>query len=204
MAYSEFAQESANQLLDLTSCMAELFPDTRPAVAPAWLAETLARGGQSSHMATRSGKARSEFIVAFILLTARESSGDRFAIYSGQRLDVDQARGLAVECDFILTASEPILTLQAPIAVLVEAKKHDIEIGLGQCVAQMVAADLFDQAAGRPAGPIFGCVTTGETWQFLKLDGAVILLDRGRYYRTELSLIPAIFVDITSRQLKAA
>jgi hypothetical protein len=59
--------------------------------------------------------------------------------------------------------------------------KNDIEGGLGQCVAQMVAADLFNQAAGREGISVFGCVTTGEAWQFLRLNGTAALMDRQRY-----------------------
>jgi hypothetical protein len=52
-------------------------------------------------LALLSEKARSEFIVAPVLLVARELSHDTVAIYSGQRLDVDASRGLQGECDFI-------------------------------------------------------------------------------------------------------
>ena len=197
MAYSEFTLDSASRLLGVTSQPAELFPGVQPAVAPAWLADTLARGGQGLHLSTISEKARSEFVVAPVLLAARELSGDRFAIFSGQRLDVDPGRGLTGECDFILTASVLGPPLRAPIAVVVEARKNDIEAGLGQCAAQMVAADLFNQAAGRPPSPVFGCVTTGETWQFLKLTGQMILLDHDRHYINEHPLILAIIKQIS-------
>ncbi len=182
MAYSEFTLETVKHRLGVPSRTADLFPDARPAVISAWLSETLAKGGQGVQMSLISEKARSEFVVAPVLLAARELSGNRFAIYSGQRLDVDPARGLVGECDFILAASETGFTLQAPIAVVVEAKKNDIEAGLGQCAAQMVAADQFNQADGRADAPVFGCVTTGETWQFLQLHKNFLLIDRNRYY----------------------
>ncbi len=70
----------------------------------------------------------------------------------------------------------------APIATIAEAKKNDVEAGLGQCIAQMVAARRFNEAAGHPTAPVYGCVTTGETWQFLRLAEPAALLDRTRYY----------------------
>ncbi len=90
-------------------------------------------------LALVSEKARSEFVVAPILLAAREMSRETLTIYSGQRLDVDPERGLQGECDFILALSAPLPRLRAPLLIIVEAKKNDIEAGLGQCVAQMVA-----------------------------------------------------------------
>jgi hypothetical protein len=133
-------------------------------------------------LALLSEKARSEFIVAPILLAVRELSGERFAILSGQRLDVDPARKLQGECDFILALSEPVPRLRAPVLTIVEAKKNDIEAGLGQCVAQMVAAQLYNERSGQPLPAISGCVTTGEAWQFLRLTGTVVTIDQGRFY----------------------
>jgi hypothetical protein len=182
MAYSDFTLEAVGRVLGVTSRAADLFPGLRPIPAPAWLEEELERGTQGMQLSLISEKSRSEFIVAPLLLASREVSGNRFAIYSGQRLDVDPEKGLTDECDFILSASEPVLPLRAPIATIVEAKKNDIEGGLGQCIAQMVAADRFNQAAGRSGLPVFGCVTTGEAWQFVRLAGAEALLERRRYY----------------------
>jgi hypothetical protein len=198
MAYSDFSLETAGRLLGIVSRPADLFPGLASVHAPAWLSATLARGGQGIHLSLISEKSRSEFVVAPVLLAGREVSGERFAIYSGQRLDVDPARGLVGECDFILTASEPVLPLRAPIAVVVEAKKNDIEGGLGQCVAQMVAADQFNQAAGRTMSPVFGCVTTGEAWQFLELAGSDVMMDRRRYYIDNVDKILGVIQAIAT------
>jgi hypothetical protein len=109
-------------------------------------------------------------------------SGERVAILSGQRLDVDPARQLVGECDFILALSDPVPRLRAPVLTLVEAKKNDIEAGLGQCVAQMVAAQVFNERSGQKVPAIYGCVTTGEDWQFLRLVGAEVTIGQGRLY----------------------
>jgi hypothetical protein len=191
MAYSDFTLETVGRVLGITTRAADLVPNIPPAAVPDWLRDVLARGEQGIHLSLISEKSRSEFIVAPVLLAARELSGNRFAVYSGQRLDVDPDRGLTGECDFILAASEPVFPLRAPIAIIVEAKKNDIEGGLGQCVAQMVAADRFNQSGGRTEGPVFGCVTTGEAWQFLRLAGPEALLDRRRLYIDNVGAILA-------------
>jgi hypothetical protein len=179
MAFSEFTLEQVEQTLGITTQEADLFPDAAPVPVPDWLPGWLARG---THLALISEKARSEFIVVPILLAARELSADRLAIYSGQRLDVDPERGLVGECDFILAVGPAVPPLRAAVVTVVEAKKNDVEAGLGQCIAQMVAARRFNEAAARTAIPVYGCVTTGETWQFLPLAEPAALLDRKRYY----------------------
>ena len=196
MSYSDFTLEAVARVLGVISRAADLFPDLRPIPAPAWLQDTLARGTQGIQLSLISEKSRSEFIVAPILLASRELSGNRFAIYSGQRLDVDPEKGLTGECDFILSASDPVLPLQAPIATVVEAKKNDIEGGLGQCIAQMVAADRFNQSSGRSGAPVFGCVTTGEAWQFLRLASPEALFERRRYYIDDVDRILGVFQAI--------
>jgi hypothetical protein len=178
MAFSEFTLDSAVRSLGVSVAEADLFPGHMPVVVPAWLPDWLARG---TRLALISEKARSEFIVVPILLAAKELSGGRLAIFSGQRLDVDSARGLTGECDFLLALGPSVPPLRAPIAAVVEAKKNDVEGGLGQCVAQMVAAREFNAATRDPA-PIYGCVTTGEAWQFLRLTGDAVELDRRRFY----------------------
>jgi hypothetical protein len=198
MAYSDFTLETVGRILGVISRAAELFPALQPMPAPLWLRELLARGTQGIQLSLISEKSRSEFIVAPILLASRELSGDRFAIYSGQRLDVDPEKGLMGECGFILAASDPVLPLQAPIATVVEAKKNDIEGGLGQCIAQMVAADRFNQSSGRGDLPVFGCVTTGEAWQFARLAGSEVLLEHRRYYIDQLDAILGVFQVITA------
>jgi hypothetical protein len=204
MAFSDFTLEQVGQTLGVATREATLFPEARPIEIPGWLLETLNRRTQLSLI---SEKSRSEFIVVPILLASRELSPSPLAIFSGQRLDVDPGRGLVGECDFILAATAAIPPLRAPIATIVEAKKNDIESGLGQCVAQMVAARLFNQAAGRDESSVFGCVTTGEVWQFLQLVEEEALIDSRRYYIDDvgaiLSAIQAIVASCTKGHQKS-
>ena len=86
--------------------------------------------------------------------------------------------------------------LAGTLVTIVEAKKNDVEAGLGQCIAQMAAARCFNQQAGRPVSVIFGAVTTGEAWQFLRLEEAVVLIDRKRYYIDNVGAILAVLQAI--------
>ncbi len=199
MAFSEFTLEAVERQLGVTTQETDLFPNAPSAPVPDWLPGWLARG---TRLALLSEKSRSEFIVVPILLAAREQSGDQFAIFSGQRLDVDAEAGLVGECDFILAVGPALPPLHAPLMTVVEAKKNDVEAGLGQCIAQMVAARRFNEAAGRGTNPVYGCVTTGETWQFLRMADRVALLDRPRYYLDSVSrilgVLRAMYEDATS------
>jgi hypothetical protein len=79
---------------------------------------------------------------------------------------------------------------------MVEAKKNDIKEGLGQCIAQMIGAQLFNQKENNDIEVIYGCVTTGEDWQFLRLEGQTIDMDENRYYINELGRLLWIFQSI--------
>jgi hypothetical protein len=179
MTYSDFNLDTARKSFGLTITPGLLFEKVEPVTVTPWLKEAIDKGLQ---LALISEKARSELIVVPILLTSRELNHNAFSIYSGQRLDIDPDQGLTGECDFILAKAPPLPVIQAPFVTLVEAKKNDIEGGLGQCIAQMVGARLFNQQEGSNISVIYGCVTTGEVWQFLKLEASTLYIDSRRYY----------------------
>ena len=193
MAFTDFTLETVETELGVIPHPGIVFPNLPEATAPAWLIDGLARGME---LALVSEKARSEFIVAPVLLAVRQLSGGRISILSGQRLDVDAGRRLLGECDFILALSEPLPRLRAPLVTILEAKKNDIEAGLGQCIAQMVAAQLFNERAGH-SGVVYGCVTTGEDWQFLRLEGTAVIIDTMRRYINNVGSILAAFLSMT-------
>lgn len=194
MTYSDFNLEQVKARLGLELRQTLLFENVVPLPIPAWLREALAKGVP---LGLSSEKARSEFIVVPILLTGRDLTNQGYYIYSGQRLDVAPELGLTGECDFILTHTPPSPLLQAPIITLVEAKKNDVEAGLGQCIAQMMGARLFNEKEGSPSQVTYGCVTTGEAWQFLRLEGTRVDIDTVRYYLDNVGSILAIIKQIT-------
>ena len=192
MAYSDFSLTQVKKTFDLTEKSMPLFSNTA-AVSPSnWLKETLSYSLKLA-LSSSSEKARSEFIIAPILIELERRNTEKLSIYSGENLDVDPERGLKGECDFILSKGTVSLTMQTPIISLVEAKKSDIKRGLGQCVAQMVGAQRFNQLEGNEVPVIYGCVTTGEDWQFLTLKDSHIAIDSQRYYVNELDKVLGIF-----------
>jgi hypothetical protein len=100
-------------------------------------------------------------LIAPVLVEFKLLHRDRIAVFSGIEFNVDEAAGLKGRCDFILARNPEQLDLTAPLCVLVEAKNENIIAGIPQCLAEMVAAQRFNQKFGAPEGPIFGIVTTG-------------------------------------------
>ena len=195
MTYSEFTLDNVRSLLGLKIQTEKLFDVVESVTPPDWLVKALKA---ASSVGFSTEKARSEFFVAPVLLASRELNHERFFLYSGQKLEADAARGLTGECDFILSHAQASVVLMTPIMTLVEAKKQDYEAGMGQCIAQMVGAQIFNQKNESTSLPIFGCVTTGEGWQFLKLEDTLVTVDLTRYALANLEQILGMFRHIVA------
>ena len=85
----------------------------------------------------------------------------------------------------MISKSPEIPSIEALVVVLIEAKKADIASGLGQCVAEMVAAQRFNQEQEQMINSIYGVVTNGILWRFLQLSDQTVAIDSIDY-----SLIP--------------
>jgi hypothetical protein len=140
-------------------------------------------------------KARSEFLIAPILAEVRRQLNNQIALFSGSEFSVEPAQGLQGFCDYIISASREQLLITAPVMVIVEAKREDIIGGLGQCIAAMVAAQLFNQRTGNEISRIYGAVTTGTNWKFLTLAGKIVAIDRVEYYINQIDKILGILTD---------
>jgi hypothetical protein len=121
--------------------------------------------------AINTEKARSELIIANVLVEVRKILKHSISLFSGIEFNVDKERGLNGFCDFIISASTEQLLLNSPIIAVVEAKNENIIGGLGQCIAEMFAAKQFNEAENNQhAGKVYGAVTTGTAWRFLKME----------------------------------
>lgn len=143
-------------------------------------------------------KARSELIISPILVELLRTDGDRISLFSGVEFEVDAAQGLNGVCDFLLSRSPNQVMIEEPVVAIVEAKREDLIAGVPQCLAEMIAARIFNEAAGRPQEAIYGAVTTGGEWRFLMLDGATAYVDSDEYFIAELSKILGILRSIVA------
>ncbi|MEB3355168.1 MAG: hypothetical protein VKK04_00370 [Synechococcales bacterium] len=140
-------------------------------------------------------KARSEFLIAPILAEVRRQLNNQISLFSGSEFSVAPDQGLQGFCDYIISASREQLLITAPVMIIVEAKREDIIGGLGQCIAAMVAAQLFNQQEGNAAGKIYGAVTTGTNWKFLILEDKTVSVDRVEYFINQLDRILGILME---------
>jgi hypothetical protein len=122
-------------------------------------------------------KARSEGIIYPVLLEVRRILNREISLFSGEDFTIDESIGLNGKCDFLLSRSPEVLEIEAPAIVIVEAKKADLRTGFGQCMAEMVAAQRFNAAKNRPVSVIYGSITSGTQWRFLKLEGNLVTID---------------------------
>jgi hypothetical protein len=192
MAYSDFTLEIVRSKLGVTSVFGDLFSGVPAVAPPAWLLDTLARNRQ---VVIVNEKSRSEFIVAPVLTAVLELAQDKVSLYSGQRMDVDPARSLVGECDFMLALSPASPVLTPPMMAIIEAKKQDFELGLGQCLSQLVGMQLFNRQAGRELPMLHGCVTTGELWQFMRLSGSRVTIQKDLEPITRLDRVLGYFLS---------
>jgi hypothetical protein len=142
-------------------------------------------------LATASGseKARSELIISPVLVEVRRQLDRKIGLFSGEDFTVDAEAKLSGRCDFLISRSEEQLEIEAPVIVLIEAKQADLKLGLGQCIAEMVAAQRFNQSKEKPLPVIYGCVSSGILWRFLKLEGTVVTIDLTDYAITPVDRI---------------
>ena len=152
-------------------------------------------------LAISTEKARSELIIANILLELKRILKDQIGLFSGINLDVDKDRDLNGFCDYILSRSSEQFYLSAPILAIVEAKNEQITSGLGQCIAEMIAANIFNEREGNLVQQIYGAVTTGNAWKFLKYQDDAAYIDKLEYYISNVGKIMAILVKMVKQEV---
>lgn len=192
MSYSDFSLSSVKKLFQLELIeKTDLFEQTPDLNPTSFLTATL-KDNLPIALASNTEKSRSEMIIAPILIDLRKQFYNHISIFSGVNFTVDSGQGLNGNCDFLISYSEEILLITAPIITLVEAKKEDLNSGLGQCIAEMIAAQRFNEQEGNSITEIYGVVTSGTIWKFLKLVGNQVFLDLTEYYLANLPKILGI------------
>ncbi|MBE9127455.1 MULTISPECIES: hypothetical protein [unclassified Coleofasciculus] len=203
MAYSRFSLDELQTTFDLTiSEGMKLFAEV-PDLAPSPLLTEILQYNIPLAIAIGTEKARSELIVAPILVEIRKQLNSQISFFSGVDFNVDFEKGLNGVCDFLISLSPQQLFVKAPVVNLVEAKNDNLKSGLAQCIAEMVAAQLFNQKANNNLKKIYGGVTTGTSWQFITLEEQIVKIDLTEYSLENLPQILGILVSFVSSQSKS-
>jgi len=146
-------------------------------------------------------KARSEMVIAPMLVQLKRLLNDQISLFSGVEFSVEPAQDLVGFCDFIVSLSRQQLYISAPALIIFEAKNENIKGGLGQCLAAMVAARIFNEREGQPLPQIYGAVTTGNQWKFLCLRDQTAYVDQRDYYIDQLATLMGILVSLVQPPL---
>lgn len=140
MAYNQFTAMQLREAyhLEITE-QAGLFAATPLVAISDWLRVTLQK---QMVLALRGNteKARSEYSIAPILAEVYEQMQERVNLFSGVEFNVDIPRGLSGCCDFLFSLSPLTREIEAPVISIVEAKKENINSGIPQCFAELIAA----------------------------------------------------------------
>jgi hypothetical protein len=176
-SYSDYTLEHLEEICGISNTLTPLnlhVPLVEPSPA---LLDTLSKG---KLIPFNSEKAKSEFIIAPILIELAWRNEGRFRCFSGNTLDVDVKRFLRGRCDFLLTKGFAA-HITAPIIAIFEAKDDNIDKWFGQCGAEMFAARVFNEDRNEPIHTIHGAVTNGNAWRFLRLQETLLSIDTDIY-----------------------
>jgi hypothetical protein len=177
-SYRYYKLEDLEKICEINNeTVAKLLTDVEPIEPSEVLKIVLERNLQ---IPLTNEKAKSEFVVAPIL-GEMWFINQRFKPLSGLTFNIDASKGLKGVADFLISAKPNSSGLHSPIFCIFEAKNDAIEDWYGQCGAEMYAARIFNEREGNNIKIIYGAVTNGFTWQFLKLEGQTLFIDSQRY-----------------------
>jgi hypothetical protein len=198
MSYSDFTIETLKEQFEIEMIEdCDLFSQTSTATVPKLLTEILQRYVPLA-ITISTEKARSEFIIAPILAEFKLQFKEQMSLFSGCEFNIDKSQGLTGRCDYILSKSKEQLMLSAPVLIMVEAKNDRITGGIPQCIAEMIAARIFNERKQQGIDTIYGVVTTGSLWRFIKLVNNTAYVDIIEYPLQQLDKILGIFAEIVT------
>lgn len=92
-------------------------------------------------------------------------------VWSHIPYNIDKEEGLIGEPDYLIATKTKYGEMATPSLCIIEAKKENFDEGWTQALAEMVASSFLG------ATTCYGIVTTGNFWQFGKLDHTVFTID---------------------------
>ena len=198
MAYSKFTLKDVKEKLGIQVVEDNhLFaPDSIKTASISDYLKTTLEEFSPLALSINTEKSRSEWIIAPIMAELRKELNNTISLFSGSTFTVDEEKELDGKCDYIVSLNSEQFYITAPIITIVEAKKEDIVQGLGQCIATMYAADIYNKREGTQLKSVYGAVTTGTTWKFIKLSDNKAYVDVDEYYLKEIQSLMGILLTI--------
>jgi len=200
MAYSDFTLKKVKSELDIKLVEKNsVFSHIRAVEISTYLKDTLKRNIPLA-LAINTEKARSELIIINMLMEIKEKFSDKICLFSGIDFNVDKEKGLTGFCDFIISNSPEQFYLDSPVIAITEAKNENIISGLGQCIAEMYASRIYNEKEGYDLPSVYGAVTTGDEWKFIKLVNDTAYIDTDNYYINDVEKIIGILTEMVQQK----
>ncbi len=199
MAYSDFTLKKVRDDLNVTVTEARYVFAHIEEVAISELLSTILQYNVPLAVAIGTEKARSEMIVINVLIEVKRILNEEVSLFSGINFDVDKSRSLNGFCDFIISQSASQFDITAPVIAIVESKDDKTSSGLGQCIAEMYAATVFNNKEKHSIPTTYGAVTTGSNWRFLKYSNQQALIDLDEYSIDSINKIVGILVQMVKQ-----
>ena len=200
MAYSNFTLGQVRKAFELETVRKwGIFADIAPVEPSALLTAVLERNMPFA-LAMGTEKAKSELIVSEVLVELCVHFDNRVSLFSGIDFNVDASKELTGVCDFLVSLSPEAFELEAPVIALVAAKNSDVKLGVAQCAAEMVAAQRFNAEQGNSIPRVYGAITSGTDWLFLKLEGKTLHIDMRIYTLERCDRILGILASMVRQE----
>ena len=131
--------------------------------------------------------ARTETIIFPILREIYKDYSEYFTLWIEKSMSYNSQ--LSGTPDYILAPKSPLgkTVFTKPLVAMVEAKKNDFEVGWGQCLAELVAAQKINDDENFT---VYGIVTDGTSWQIGMLEKALFTQNNATYVINDL---PSLF-----------
>ncbi len=182
MAFSDFKTEAEVQEQFGITSVEENFVEREAANPPAHFLHDFELAQESIDVLA-SESARCHALIYPILWECYKAYIEDYALWIGKSITYDET--LTGTPDYFVSTRSPLgkRVVGAPLVMMVEAKRNDFEVGWGQCLAEMVAAQKINDDAGCP---VYGIVSDGRLWEFGRLVGDVFIRNRTLYTADDL------------------
>ena len=184
-SFSQVSIKDLETMFGVNIVKGSFVPSNSSVLVPSWL-QHIIDTRRASLATMRSEKSISEALIAPILMAVEDNHKDKITLFSGEPLVTDELSGI---CDFIITKDTTAFDPKGGYFILVESKKQDLFSGIPQCVAEMYAAQILNGNDDT----VYGCVSIGIEWLFIKLEGKIATIDSTIFTIIEVDKILGVF-----------
>ena len=204
MAYKDVTWEYLKQEFGIDQTEANLFHHSQiKRVEPSVFLQKTLKSHAASLPLTET--IISEAVILPILLEVQSDNDTTIGLLLGNNLPANRHKKLNGQVDFMFIGSPNTSKLVAPFLTITEAEfNNPLDNAWEQCAAQMLGIRVFNQSKKSDIVHIYGVVTDGNAWRFMKLIDQTITIDTDQYYTNHLGLLLGVFQRIINQYVANA